>query len=201
MQTHFDEAEQEMQITKELFPEFEIEADLYEHFGLLNKKPILAHCIYVGEYEMRLLKALGCGVSNCPVSNTTGGVFSMAPTREYLRRGIKVRLGTDSGGVYSCSIIDAMRQAFVVSAARETLSGGKESSLSIAECFFIATLGGAQVCCLEDKIGNFVVGKESDTLEIRTTGHNSGIITPVEDIDMADLFEKFIMTGDDRNTV
>lgn len=126
----------------------------------------------------------------------------MAPMREYLRRGIKVSLGTDSGGGYSSSIIDAMRQAFVVSTARETLSGGKDPSLSIAECFFMATLGGAQVCCLEDKIGNFVVGKEFDALEIHTANEHSGIITPVEDIDnISDIFEKFIMTGDDRNIV
>ncbi|EXJ90192.1 guanine deaminase [Capronia coronata CBS 617.96] len=200
IQTHFDEAEQEMEITKELFPEFDNEADLYEHFGLLNRRSILAHCIYVGEYEMGRLKALDCGVSHCPVSNTTGGMFGMAPIREYLRRGIKVSLGTDSGGGYSSSIIDAMRQAFVVSVARETLCGGKDTSLSVAECFFMATLGGAQVCCLEDKIGNFVVGKEFDALEIQTVGPHSGTITPIEDIDkLPDLFEKFIMTGDDRN--
>ncbi|EXJ80603.1 guanine deaminase [Capronia epimyces CBS 606.96] len=202
IQTHFDEATQEMQITKELFPEFENEADLYEHFGLLNNRSILAHCIYVGEYEMGRLKALDCGVAHCPVSNTTGGEFGMAPMREYIRRGIKVSLGTDSGGGYSSSIIDAMRQAFVVSTARETLSGGKDPSLSIAECFFMATLGGAQVCGLDDKIGNFVVGKEFDALEIHTVGQNSGIITPVEDVDqLPDLFEKFIMSGDERNIV
>ncbi|KAJ9192343.1 hypothetical protein DTO164E3_8378 [Paecilomyces variotii] len=201
IQTHFNEAEQEMEITKELFPEFENEADLYEHFNLLNERSILAHCIYVDEYEMGRLKALNCGVSHCPISNTTAGVYMVAPIREYLRRGIKVGLGTDSGGGYSASIIDAMRQAFIVSNARQVLTKGKDPSLSLKECFFLATLGGAQVCCLDDKIGNFKVGKEFDALEIHTedTEHPS-IITPIEDEDSNEIiWEKFLMSGDDRN--
>ena len=37
MQTHFNEAQQEIDGTKALFPEFKgSEADLYESFGLLN---------------------------------------------------------------------------------------------------------------------------------------------------------------------
>jgi guanine deaminase len=94
IQTHFDETLQEMEITKELYPEFSNEAHLYEHFGLLNERSILAHCIYVDEYEMGRLKDLNCGVAHCPVSNTTGGGFGAAPIREYLRRDIKVGLGT-----------------------------------------------------------------------------------------------------------
>ncbi|KAL1868378.1 hypothetical protein Plec18167_008304 [Paecilomyces lecythidis] len=201
IQTHFNEAEQEIEITKELFPEFKNEADLYEHFNLLTERSILAHCIFVDEYEMGRLKELKCGVSHCPISNTTGGVFMVAPIREYLRRGIKVGLGTDSGGGYSSSIIDAMRQAFIVSNAQQTLTKGKDPSLSLKECFFLATLGGAQVCCLDDKIGNFTVGKEFDALEIHTeVTEQRSIITPIEDEDSSEIiWEKFLMSGDDRN--
>lgn len=200
IQTHFNETVQEMEITKSLFPEFEYEADLYEHFGLLNRRSILAHCIYMNEYELGRLKTLDCGVAHCPVSNTTSGNFGTAPVREYLRRGIKVGLGTDSGGGYSSSIIDAMRQAFVVSKAKAWATEGREPALTHNEMFYLATLGGAKVCCLDDKVGSFAVGKEFDGLEIRTIGKDAGVITIVEDIDTTvDMFEKFIMTGDDRN--
>lgn len=201
IQTHFDEAEQEMEITRELFPEFDSEADLYEHYGLLNERSILAHCIYVGEYEIQRIKDLDCGVAHCPVSNTTGGAFGAAPIREFLRRDIKVGLGTDSGGGYSSSIIDAMRQAFVVSNAKQLLTDGKDSSLSLYECFYLATLGGARVCNLDAKVGNFEVGKEFDALVINTVDKEySGIITMIEDVDLLKvIFEKFLMSGDDRN--
>jgi guanine deaminase len=202
IQTHFNEEQQEMAITKQLFPEFSNEADLYDHFGLLRGNSILAHCIYLDEYEMGKLKALRCGVAHCPIATATGGDFMIAPIREYLRRGIKVGLGTDNGGGFSSSILDAMRQAFIISNARQVLTKGRDPSLTLEEGFFLATLGGAQVCCLEERIGNFTVGKEFDALEIHTTIELDSILSPIEDVDSTVvIFEKFLMTGDDRNIV
>ncbi|KAK0651163.1 hypothetical protein B0T16DRAFT_322270 [Cercophora newfieldiana] len=203
IQTHFNEAEQEMQATRELFPQFANEVDLYAHFRLLGKRSILAHCCYVSEYEMVRLKELGCGVAHCPASNmTVGGGFMAAPVREFMRRGIKVGLGTDSGGGYSSSMLDAMRLAIVASNAREVMSGGKDGGLSISEVFYLATLGGAEVCCLGDKIGNFEVGKAFDAIVVGTLGEDQGVMTVVGEEDgLSTVFEKFVMTGDDRNII
>ncbi|KAI1138648.1 guanine deaminase [Hypoxylon sp. FL0543] len=202
IQTHFNEAEQEMNFTRELFPQFKgSEADLYEHYGLLNERSILAHCCHMTEYEMGRLKELGCGVAHCPVSNmTVGGGFMAAPVRDFLRRGIDVGLGTDSGGGFSSSILDAMRQALVASNAREVMSQGRDKGLDIGELFYLATLGGAKVCSLDNRIGNFEPGKEFDALIIDTNA--PGVMTIVEDEDSTrTIFDKFIMTGDDRNII
>ncbi|KAF3019230.1 hypothetical protein E8E14_001544 [Neopestalotiopsis sp. 37M] len=199
IQTHFNEAEQEMKFTKTLFPQFDNEVDLYHAYGLLNRRSILAHCCFMSEYELDRFQELGCGVAHCPISNmTVGGGFMASPVREFLRRGIKVGLGTDSGGGFSASILDAMRQALVASNAREVMSQGRDKGLDLAEIFFLATLGGAQVCCLEDKIGNFAVGKHFDALLINSA--RPGNMTMLEDWDATrTIFDKFIMTGDDRN--
>jgi guanine deaminase len=201
IQTHFNEAKQEIEFTGQLFPEFQTEADLYQKFNLLNGRSILAHCIFLQEEEMRRIQELGCGVAHCPIANTTMQEFMIAPVREYLRRGIKVGLGTDSGGGYSSSIMDAMKQAFIVSNAQQTKTEGRDPALSLPECFFLATLGGAQVCGLDDRIGNFAVGKEFDALEIHTMDlDRPGVMCLVEEEDSIDvIFEKFLMTGDDRN--
>ncbi|RWA11470.1 hypothetical protein EKO27_g3627 [Xylaria grammica] len=201
IQTHFNEAEQEMSFTKTLFPRFDNEVDLYGHFGLLTKRSILAHCCYVSEYELGRLKDLECGVAHCPISNmTVGGGFMAAPVREFLRRDIKVGLGTDSGGGFSSSILDAMRQALVASNAKEVMSQGKDKGLSIDEVFYLATLGGARVCCLDEKIGNLAVGKEFDALLIDSASSKPGVMTMLEEHDdIKTIFDKFIMTGDDRN--
>lgn len=201
IQTHFNEAQGEIQFTRSLFPEYRTETELYEHFGLLNDRSILAHCIYLEEEEIQALRDLRCGVAHCPVSNTTMDFFMVAPIREYLRRGIKVGLGTDCGGGHSISMLETMRQAFVVSIARQTSTDGKDDPLSLVEGFFLATLGGAQVCGLDDRIGSFAVGKEFDALEVHTIDENNpGVMTPVEDEDSVSMiFEKWIMTGDDRN--
>ncbi|KAI0133241.1 guanine deaminase [Hypoxylon sp. NC0597] len=200
IQTHFNEAEQEMKFTQELFPQFKgSEADLYEHYGLLNERSILAHCCHMTEYEMSRLKELGCGVAHCPISNmTVGGGFMAAPVRDFLRRGIDVGLGTDSGGGFSSSILDAMRQALVASNAREVMSRGRDKGLEIGELFYLATLGGAKVCGLGNRVGNFEPGKEFDALVIDTNA--PGVMTIVEDEDSTrTIFDKFVMTGDDRN--
>jgi guanine deaminase len=201
IQTHFNEAEQEMAFTKTLFPSFHNEADLYNKFGLLHRRSILAHCCYMTEHEMELFKEIDCGVAHCPISNmTVGGGIMAAPVRWFLNEEIKVGLGTDSGGGFSSSILDAMRQALVASYAREVSSEGEEKGLSIAEVFYLSTVGGANVCCLEDKIGTFEVGKEFDALLISAGDGVSGVMTMIEEEDsMRTIFDKFIMTGDDRN--
>ncbi|KAH6720822.1 hypothetical protein BKA61DRAFT_595630 [Leptodontidium sp. MPI-SDFR-AT-0119] len=202
IQTHFNEAEQEINSTLGLFPEFTNEADLYAHFKLLSRKSILAHCTHMTDYEMTKLSELDCGVAHCPIANTTvGGGFMAAPIREFLRRGIKVGLGTDSGGGFSSSILDAMRQAFIVSNAKELMTNGKDPSLSLEECFYMATLGGARVCCLDGEIGNFQVGKQFDALVVSTVKQaRARVNTMTEDEDsLRMIFEKFLMSGDDRN--
>ncbi|KAI0203338.1 guanine deaminase [Astrocystis sublimbata] len=201
IQTHFNEAEQEMTFTKTLFPAFDNEVDLYGHFGLLTKRSILAHCCYMTDYEFNCLSELECGIAHCPISNmTVGGGFMAAPIRRFLDRGMKVGLGTDSGGGSSSSILDAMRQALVASNAQEVESSGKHQHLSIDEVFYLATMGGARVCCLDEKIGNFEVGKEFDALLIDGTSSKPGVMTMIEEHDdERTIFDKFIMTGDDRN--
>jgi guanine deaminase len=202
IQTHFNEAESEIAATLSLFPQFSNEADLYDHYGLLTDRSILAHCTHMTEYEFERLQTLKCGVAHCPIANTTvGGGFMAAPVREYLRRGIKVGLGTDSGGGFSSSILDAMRQAFIVSNAREMMTKGAEPSLTLNECFYLATLGGARVCGLDKEIGNFEIGKQFDALVVNTTDDMfKGVVTLIEEKDaLSVIFEKFLMSGDDRN--
>lgn len=200
IQTHFNEAEQEMDATQSLFPQFSNEVDLYHHYGLLGPRSILAHCCYMTKYELRRFMELGCGVAHCPISNmTVGGGFMAAPVRQFLQHGINVGLGTDSGGGFSSSILDAMRQALIASNAREVMSHGKDKGLSIEELFYLATLGGARVCSVDDKVGNFAVGKEFDACVISTLLEDQ-IMTMVEPGEpLRTVLDKFIMTGDDRN--
>ncbi|KEF54770.1 guanine deaminase [Exophiala aquamarina CBS 119918] len=197
IQTHFNEAQQEIDATLSLFPSFQNEADLYEHYGLLTDRSILAHCTIMTDYEIEKLREAGSGVAHCPVSNTTvGGGFMAAPIAKFLEKGINVGLGTDSGGGFSSSILDAIRQAIIVSNARQVMTG--ESALSVWQCFFLATLGGAKVCSLDDKVGNFQVGKEFDGLVLQT--EIDGVMTMLEKSDTLEIiFEKFLITADDRN--
>ncbi|PWY91769.1 guanine deaminase [Aspergillus sclerotioniger CBS 115572] len=198
IQTHFNESRGEVDFTRSLFPEDKSETELYERLGLLNDRSILAHSIYLSDAEIERMAELKCGIAHCPLPNVTMDEFMVAPVREYLRRDIKVGLGTDCGGGYSSSMLDVMKAAFVVSTARCTMTQGRDKPLSVTEGFYLATLGGARVCGLQEKVGNFLVGKEFDALLVRADGE--GVMAPVEEEDgIQEVFEKFLMTGDDRN--
>jgi guanine deaminase len=217
IQTHFNEAAQEINATLSLFPEFKNEADLYSSFGLLTSRSILAHCTIMTSYEIQKLQELGCGVAHCPTSNmTVGGGFMAAPVKEFLRRGINVGLGTDSGGGYSSSMLNAMRHALITSYARDALypkfEQGKDKSeskdkgsggeaLSLEEIFYMATKGGAKVVGFDKQIGDFAIGMEFDALVIDMRDDRNGVNVPLDkDNDSAQrILEKFVMTGDDRN--
>ena len=73
-----------------------------------------------------------------------------------------------------------------------------ESSLVVAELFYLATVGGARVMELEKTIGNFEVGKEFDAILVNTAVENSPV--DVFDHDTVETkFEKYLFVGDDRN--
>lgn len=203
MQTHFNEAEQEIKFTRELFPELaaKSEADLYDHFGLLSSRSVLAHCTIMTDYDKDRIKDLQCGVAHCPIANmTVGGGFMAAPVRDFLKRGIKVGLGTDSGGGWASQMLAVVRQAMIASNAREVMSQGKDQGIKIEEAFYLATVGGANVMSIQDQVGNFEIGKKFDAVWVSTTTGLRSAMTPREEGDsLRTVFEKFVMTGDDRN--
>lgn len=202
IQTHFDESEQEKNFTMTLFPQFTNEADLYEKFNLLNERSILAHCTIMTPYETQRLQQLDCGVAHCPTSNmTVGGGFMAAHIKDFLKRGMKVGLGTDSGGGYSISMLNAMRHSLINSFARDFLDArGGSSAVTMEEAFHMATIGGARVVGFGDEVGDFQVGKQFDGLLVDVTAASGGITAPLEEVDtLRTMLEKFIMTGDDRN--
>lgn len=63
--------------------------------------------------------------------------------------------------------------------------------------FWLATVGGARALGLEDQLGTFAVGKQADFLLIDTTVGSTFDVHPRDTV--ADLFQKFVNLGDDRN--
>jgi cytosine/adenosine deaminase-related metal-dependent hydrolase len=63
--------------------------------GVLEARPILAHCIHLTDAEIRLIADSGCSVVHCPRSNERLACGRM-PLERFLAAGIPVFLGTDS---------------------------------------------------------------------------------------------------------
>ena len=99
-------------------------------------------------------------------------------------------------------MLDAMRHALIASFSKEATTKGYDKGLSIEEVFYLATMGGAKVMGLNQKVGSFEIGKEFDAVMVDVTDAIGGVNAPLEEDDsVRRIFDKFIMTGDDRNIV
>lgn len=205
IQTHISENKGEIELVKKLFPEFDTYTDVYDHHKLLTSKTILAHAIYLSEEEASLIKKRDAKVSHCPVSNSaiTSGV---ARVRWLLNKGIDVGLGTDMSGGYSPSVLEAVRQASLVS-RHVALVEGDEAKLSVEEVLYLSTKGGAKVVGLEKNVGAFEVGMDWDAqlIGLRMVGdEKEGDERPVDIFGWEtwdDRVAKWVYNGDDRNTL
>lgn len=145
-----------------------------------------------------MLMIAGAGIVHCPTSNINLGSGN-CPVRKLLNAGVKVGLGTDISGGYSPSMLVAIRDAICVSQAECFKSPNRElKPLSYAEAFYLATLGGAEVLSLDNKVGNFVAGKEFDAILVDVDAAG-GPIDTIGFESLSELFQKFLFTGDDRN--
>jgi guanine deaminase len=137
-----------------LFPGSRSYLDIYDRFGLLRERAIYAHCIHLDDTDRARMGASGAAMSFCPTSNLFlgSGLFDIDAAR---RHGVRVGLGTDVGGGTSFSMLRTQDEAYKVA----QLGGHRMTPLS---AFYHATLGGARALYLDDRIGNFALGKEGD---------------------------------------
>jgi len=210
IQTHISENKNEIKLVNELFPEYESYTHVYDGHGLLTPKTILAHAVHLSEVEVDLIKARQGKISHCPCSNSsiTSGT---AKVRMLLNKGVDVGLGTDVSGGYSPSILEAVRQASLVS-RHVAMEGNDEAKLSVEEVLYLGTRGGAKVVGLEHRIGGFGVGMDWDVQLIGLGQVPVDVDADVEeesespvDIfgweDWDERIAKWVFNGDDRNTL
>lgn len=141
IQTHISENTSEVQLVREMFPDAASYAEVYDMYGLLTERTVLAHAVHLTEEEAELVAERGAKVSHCPCSNSaiTSGA---ARVRWLMGKGVVCGLGTDMSGGYSASVLEAARQAVLVS--RHVCLGGEGegAKLSVEEVLCLATRGG-----------------------------------------------------------
>ncbi|XP_070566705.1 guanine deaminase-like isoform X1 [Ptychodera flava] len=200
IQSHMSESAEECELAVSLFPDYKNDTEVHDRSGLLTDKTYMAHCLCLSDEEIDIVRQRGCGIAHCPSSNTAvrSGMFDV---RKMLNAKVKIGLGTDVAGGYQPSILDAIRQAIIVSKLLSLNKPSDYQSIEYREAFMLATLGGSQVLGLDDKIGNFEVGKEFDALLIDVCCEDSpfDVINDLYTDNIEDKVQKFLYLGDDRN--
>lgn len=145
--------------------------------GILDTRPLLAHCIRVDDEDIEILKQAGAKVAHCPKSNAKLG-HGRAPLAKFLAAEITTGLGSDSvASNNTCDLIEEARFAFLM--ARN--AGGFENSfISASQMVAAATAGGAQCLGLEKGIGVLAEGAQSDVVIVALDGvHQTPVYDPV----------------------
>lgn len=221
IQTHLSENSNEIKWVKELFPECENYTDVYRQNRLLSRKTILAHAVHLSREEIDIVKETQSGISHCPISNTTL-TSGECPVKQMYLDGIhKIGLGTDVSAGYSCSILESARAAYAVSRHLSIKKNNPICKLTVKECLYLATMGGAKVLDMEHTIGSFEIDKQFDCQEIDLQSSQSKIDffdwqlstnpsvakkepqldVQLSEFDSNEILSKWFFNGDDRNVV
>lgn len=132
--------------------------DLLERGGWLDENTLLVHAVQTTSRHAQLLADTRTAVAHCPQSNAKL-YHGVAPLEDWLGRGVRVGLGTDS--VVSNNTLDLfheMRFAVLVQRAVHRT----QATITAQEVVEMATLGGARALGMEEQIGSIEPGKQAD---------------------------------------
>lgn len=137
--------------------------------GILQTRPLLAHCIRVDDEDIETLKDAGARIAHCPKSNAKLG-HGRAPLASFIERGIVVGLGSDSvASNNTCDILEEARFATLISRS-ELASAPNRRVIEAVDVLRAATSGGARALNLEDQVGELRAGLQADFVVVSFAG-------------------------------
>ena len=195
---------------------------VYEKFGLVGPRFTGGHGIWLSDPEFHRLSEAGAALTFCPCSNLYlgSGLFRLGKAKDP-DAPVRLTFGTDVGGGNRFSMLHVLDDAYKVGMLNATFLDGSVGSipqdlaesernkLSWARAFYSVTLGGAQGLYIDDKVGNFDVGKEADFVALDWTQGPPGAKwhasqlwdapgTPTDLATIGELLFAIMMVGDER---
>ena len=165
---HLSETKKEnddMQASRHMSP-----TEMLNSLGVFNGRTVAAHCVWLSDRDMTILKSHNVGVAHNPSSNMMLA-SGTAPVVDLLRRGIAVGLGTD-GPAGSNNDFDLMEEMDLAAKLQKLVRKDPEA-LSAKQSFEMATIGGARVLGMEKEIGSLESGKRADVIAIDIDAPNA----------------------------
>ncbi len=151
--THVEQSKREVNQVKKLYDKTSVEH--LRDLEVLGPDLIGAHCIYNTDNDLKIMKEADASVLHCPRPFLLGGTTaSLAKWREM---GLKVGFGTDN--VFH-NMWETLRTAVYGARVRETM--GEPKSPSYYDILELATIKGAEVMGIQDKVGSLEEGKKAD---------------------------------------
>jgi 5-methylthioadenosine/S-adenosylhomocysteine deaminase len=157
---HLSECQAEMDIIRQRYGKSPVQhlADI----GVLGPGLIADHCVWFDDRDIEIFVASRGGIVHNPISNAKLG-SGVAPIKRYLDAGIPVALGTDSVvSNNSLNMFEEMKFAML----QQRIAAGYDDRPQPTEldALKMATINGARVLNMQDRIGSLEVGKHADLL-------------------------------------
>jgi 5-methylthioadenosine/S-adenosylhomocysteine deaminase len=168
--THVEQSMREVEQVKRLYGKTSVEH--LREIGVLGPDLMAAHCIHNTDRDLELMKEAGASILHCPRPYLLGG--TTAPLARWMEMGIKTGLGTDN--IFH-NMWETMRSALYGARIREVL--GEPRSPQYYQILELATIKGAEVMGIQDRVGSLEPGKKADIQLIDLKKSN---ITPTADI-------------------
>ncbi|HNT38222.1 MAG TPA: guanine deaminase [Rubrivivax sp.] len=152
--THVAENRDEVRWVGELYPEARSYLDVYARAGLLHRRSVLAHGIWLDAEDRAALADAGAVLAHSPSSNLFlgSGLFDWTALAA---RGAAIAMASDVGAGTSLSMQRTLADAYKVQALRG-------QRLTAWAALYAATRGAARALALEDEIGSFDAGCAAD---------------------------------------
>jgi len=195
VQSHLSESKAEIKWVRELCPNAETYSQAYEQFGLFggdSTPTVMAHCVWLNEFEQDLIKQNGVYIAHCPQSNTNLS-SGIAPIRKYMDKKLNIGLGSDVAGGCHLSIFRAMADAVQVSKLHHCIVDENDAPLTINEAFYLGTAGGGSFF---GNVGSFEAGFEFDAIVI-----DDNVCTHINPLTIEERLAKLIYTPSDSQII
>jgi guanine deaminase len=160
--SHINENVAEIATVAGLFPGARHYLDTYRRHGLVTARSVFAHNVHPDDAELAVLAEHGASVAHCPTSNCALG-SGLFPLRRHVEHGVHVALGSDVGAGAGLFLPKEALQAYFI----QQLLGPAGLPLTPVHLLYLATRAGAQAIGLEDRVGDFAVGKDFDAVWLR----------------------------------
>jgi guanine deaminase len=126
--------------------------------SMLGPRSVMAHSVHCQDAELARMAETGTSIAHCPVSQLFLGSGTM-PWKRTVAAGVNIAIGSDWSAGDEWFIPQVLNACFKVHISE---AGDAGLSLHPAELLFTGTLAGARALDMDDRIGNFDVGKEAD---------------------------------------
>jgi len=131
----------------------------FDHLGILQSNTCLAHCIWLNDDEIAVMRERNACVLHCPSSNLKLG-SGIADIPGYLHQGIRVSLGAD--GAPCNNRLDMFAEMHLAALIQKPGYGPK--AMPARTVLKMATAGGAAALGIEQETGSIVAGKRADII-------------------------------------